>query len=515
MPTDKLFEKIAHILVNLNTDVVIEQCPFLMVAIGTILKEVNYIIHEKEVNSLKEMIECLFNDWVTTRPKSEMDIMDKYAKRVNGLFCYVIFTSVAITPRVLDLISPKNESRGVDFIYPAYYGLDEEEHYYILMGHMLCVITVVFFVYISCDTIYMNIVQHACGLLNVSGHCFKWAVETVITKNEKMHTEVDDTYRKVRHSIKAHQHAMEYIMQIEDVHVSYLFIMVAVVVLSFSISLVRTSMMDPCMEFYKYCGFLVVQLVHLLFLSIQGHFIILSHDMTYDNIYSAKWYNSSPRTQTLYVLALRRSLTPPLLTAGGLISLNLETFAEYARIVTFPRIHIILNDYPYLITSLGVIVKFASKFQLKYLLGKIYEDWRAMTSEDEYKIMTKYAEKGIFSVILYILHISLCAALFMCLPFVSPILDILMPLNETRARLFVYPAYYFVDEDKYHYLIVGHMYLVVVMLISVFCACDANYVYAVQHACGLLAIAGNFVGFCLAENNCLLVDIVLNTPAMR
>ncbi|XP_017794416.1 PREDICTED: uncharacterized protein LOC108575988 [Habropoda laboriosa] len=128
---------------------------------------------------------------------------------INGLFCYVIFTSVAITPRVLDLISPKNESRGVDFIYPAYYGLDEEEHYYILMGHMLCVITVVFFVYISCDTIYMSIVQHACGLLNVSGHCFKWAVETVITKNEKMHTEVDDTYRKVRHSIKAHQHAME------------------------------------------------------------------------------------------------------------------------------------------------------------------------------------------------------------------------------------------------------------------------------------------------------------------
>ncbi|XP_017794590.1 PREDICTED: uncharacterized protein LOC108576158 [Habropoda laboriosa] len=192
---------------------------------------------------------------------------------------------------------------------------------------------------------------------------------------------------------------------------------------------------------------------------------------------------------------------------------------QYARIVTFPRIHIILNDYPYLITSLGVIIKFGNYFinesELKYLLGKIYEDWRAMTSEDEYKIMTKYAEKGIFSVILYILHISLCAALFMCLPFVSPILDILMPLNETRARLFVYPAYYFVDEDKYHYLIVGHMYLVVVMLISVFCACDANYVYAVQHACGLLAIAGNFVGFCLAENNCLLVDIVLNTPAMR
>lgn len=87
----------------------------------------------------------------------------------NGCFCYVIFTLVAITPRALDIISPKNESRGVGFIYPAYYIFDEEEYYFIIMTHMLSVITVVFFVYISCDTIYMNIVQHACGLLNVSG----------------------------------------------------------------------------------------------------------------------------------------------------------------------------------------------------------------------------------------------------------------------------------------------------------------------------------------------------------
>ncbi|XP_017797093.1 PREDICTED: uncharacterized protein LOC108578300 [Habropoda laboriosa] len=142
---------------------------------------------------------------------------------------------------------------------------------------------------------------------------------------------MEEAYARVCHSVKAHQHAINYITEIEQVHGTYLFIAVGMVMMSFSITLVRVSTMNPCVEFYKYCGFLVVQLVHLLFLSIQGHFVIVSHDTTYDNIYSATWYNGTPKVQALYVLALRRNLTPPLITAGGLISLNLETFAEILR----------------------------------------------------------------------------------------------------------------------------------------------------------------------------------------
>ncbi|CAK9797931.1 hypothetical protein ANTPLA_LOCUS1357 [Anthophora plagiata] len=167
---------------------------------------------------------------------------------------------------------------------------------------------------------------------------------------------------------------------------------------------------------------------------------------------------------------------------------------QYARLIAFPRMDIVLNDYPYLIVGFGISVKFGNYFinesELKSLVGKIYEDWQNITSEDEYNIMSKYAEKGIISVILYILHISLCVFLFICLPYVPPILDIVMPLNETREPLLIYPAYYFVDEKKYHYWIVAHMTVIAVFLCCVFCACDANYVYAVQHACGLLAVSG-------------------------
>ncbi|CAK9815801.1 hypothetical protein ANTQUA_LOCUS8613 [Anthophora quadrimaculata] len=322
---------------NLSTDAIIEQCPFLVIAIGTILKELNYVIHEEE---LRKILESLLDDWLTKRPKSEMEILDKYARRglffnrlyvVNGIFCYVIFTTVAITPRVLDLVSPINGSRGVGFIYPAYYGLDEEEHYYILMGHMLCVITVVFFVFIAADSIYMTAVQHACGLLGISGYRFKWAIQENNENDKNHNVKLEQAYRKVCHSIRAHQHAVNYIMRIESLHTTYLFMLVALVMLSLSVTLVKTSTMDPCMDFYKYCGFLVVQLIHLLFLAIQGHFVIISYDKAYNNIYDAVWYNASPKTQILYMLALRKNLTPPMLTAGGLIALNLETFAEILK----------------------------------------------------------------------------------------------------------------------------------------------------------------------------------------
>ena len=44
--------------------------------------------------------------------------------------------------------------------------------------------------------------------------------------------------------------------------------------------------------------------------------------------YEASWYNANPKTQALYILALRRSLTPRYLTAGGLIELNMRSFSE-------------------------------------------------------------------------------------------------------------------------------------------------------------------------------------------
>lgn len=79
---------------------------------------------------------------------------------------------------------------------------------------------------------------------------------------------------------------------------------------------------------------------------------------------------------------------------------------------------------------------------------------------------------------------------FTALPFMPAILDIIIPLNESRPHLFVFPAYYFVDQDKFFLIIAFYTIFCVYHVAFVFLTHDMMFMYLVQHSCGLLNIAG-------------------------
>lgn len=82
------------------------------------------------------------------------------------------------------------------------------------------------------------------------------------------------------------------------------------------------------------------------------------------------------------------------------------------------------------------------------------------------------------------------AIMFIMIPTIPPILNIIMPLNESRDREFIYPTYFFIDEEKYYYPILTYMAIVILIVSSVYLACDTNLVQIVHHGCALLAISG-------------------------
>lgn len=45
----------------------------------------------------------------------------------------------------------------------------------------------------------------------------------------------------------------------------------------------------------------------------------------------AHWYNGSSKMQSLYILVLRKCLSPPKLTGGGFVALNLDSFVQVSR----------------------------------------------------------------------------------------------------------------------------------------------------------------------------------------
>lgn len=76
------------------------------------------------------------------------------------------------------------------------------------------------------------------------------------------------------------------------------------------------------------------------------------------------------------------------------------------------------------------------------------------------------------------------------MPSIPLIMNVIMPLNESRSRELIYPSYYFVDEQKYYYLITGHMLAVCLGHTFVYIACDINLIHVVHHGCALLTISG-------------------------
>ena len=64
----------------------------------------------------------------------------------------------------------------------------------------------------------------------------------------------------------------------------------------------------------------------------------------------------------------------------------------------------------------------------------------------------------------------------------------MIPLNETRPKVFVYPVEFFIDQDKYFKWIFLYGMVTSVYYVTIILACQSMYAIGTQHACGLFAI---------------------------
>ncbi|XP_043596089.1 uncharacterized protein LOC122573584 [Bombus pyrosoma] len=171
-----LATQMSRILAFYSLEILLEQMPHLNIILITLLKQYNYILNEKK---LKELLSDIVVERLIERPKKELEILDMYSQKAMILsFIYKVSTFVtavmfvlipAVSP-ILNIVAPLNESRSREFIYPAYYFVDEERYYYVILAHMVASVSVLVAVYIACDTSLIHLVQHGCALLTISGH---------------------------------------------------------------------------------------------------------------------------------------------------------------------------------------------------------------------------------------------------------------------------------------------------------------------------------------------------------
>nr|AQN78422.1 olfactory receptor 20 [Meteorus pulchricornis] len=91
--------------------------------------------------------------------------------------------------------------------------------------------------------------------------------------------------------------------------------------------------------------------------------------------------------------------------------------------------------------------------------------------------------------------------LYLASPSVPTILDIIIPLNESRDRIYLYQTEYFVDQDEYYIPILIHAYMTVPISVSVLVFLDNMFAMYIHHACGMFAILGSHLEVLHMSNN--------------
>lgn len=78
----------------------------------------------------------------------------------------------------------------------------------------------------------------------------------------------------------------------------------------------------------------------------------------------------------------------------------------------------------------------------------------------------------------------------MSVSLVPQLLDVVLPLNESRPILPAHPGYYFVDERKYFYYIFSHAIVAWEVAMTGIVAHDCMLLTYIEHVCSIFAISG-------------------------
>ncbi|KAF3054358.1 Odorant receptor 291 [Nylanderia fulva] len=147
--------------------------------------------------------------------------------------------------------------------------------------------------------------------------------------------------------------------------------------------------------------------------------------------------------------------------------------------------------------------------RVKQLLEQIRNDWKLLKNKLEINIIEKYASNSrLFTItaMAFCLLGSCCCIILQLLPI---ILDIIIPLNESRPCQLIAITEYFVNQEKYIYAIILHEIIsAFIAMITIFGTVTTIMMY-ILHACALFEVASYRIANCWIEKN------VLAIPSLR
>nr|UEN71214.1 olfactory receptor 31 [Gregopimpla kuwanae] len=127
---------------------------------------------------------------------------------------------------------------------------------------------------------------------------------------------------------------------------------------------------------------------------------------------------------------------------------------------------------------------------MRKLANRIKDDWTVRINEYDETLLRSCAERGQLLSVVYSVYMFGGTMLFLSIPLMPIVLDAVVPLNQSRGRIYLFQLEYFVDQDEYYICIMIHACIAIPVGIAIIVACDTMHAVYVHHACGIFATMG-------------------------
>ncbi|CAL7940217.1 unnamed protein product [Xylocopa violacea] len=155
----------------------------------------------------------------------------------------------------------------------------------------------------------------------------------------------------------------------------------------------------------------------------------------------------------------------------------------------------VIECLPHLIATVTSIVKILNMYihreNFKKMFDFVTKEWEQLKLNNELYLLEEIMLQGSRIAQLYRHTLLSSVTLFMLTPLLYPILDVVLPLNETRPRMYMFKVNYLVfDDDEYFYYIYFQLAWGSTVVAVIVVTIDSLYILMVHHISGLLAVCG-------------------------
>nr|AXM05177.1 odorant receptor [Campoletis chlorideae] len=309
---------------------------------GSTIMVINTAVKSTEIFQL---IKWVRRDWESLANNPQLiAVLDKYAAEgrqktiIHAVMMYgggTAFFCLPLTPMVLNVVLPLNESRPKKFMYGTDYGVDGLEYYYWILFHSCIVTYTCMAVFAGIDSVFAVWVQHCCALFEVAGYYLKRGVEKLDVPpcdKETIRAGEDEAFTNLRFCIQQHQAAIHFADLIESAYT-----MVTALVLGMSMILMSMSgvlfviQIHNTDEALRYVTVVSCVLYHLYHHTVSGQDLINHSSQISEYAYECDWYDFPPKAQKLLVFIIARAQRPCFLTAGKVYEINMHNFSEVVK----------------------------------------------------------------------------------------------------------------------------------------------------------------------------------------